>query len=284
MPGLAIRAMTPADLDTAIGWAAAEGWSPGAGDATAFRTADPEGFLIGTLDGEPVACMSVVNYGDRFAFLGLYICRPEFRGSGYGWALWQAGIAHAGQRTIGLDGVVAQQANYAKSGFALAHRTIRYGGVVATMETTNPHMVELRGDRPRGFAGAIVYYDRAFFPGPRDAFVRAWISPPHRRTVAWVEDNTIRGYGCIRACGDLYKIGPLFAETEEIADRLFDTLASRLGDATIYLDVPEPNSAAGALAKRHGLAPIFETARMYRGEAPALPLDRIFGVTTLELG
>ncbi len=28
----------------------------------------------------------------------------------------------------------------------------------------------------------------------------------------------------------------------------------------------------------------FETARMYTGPAPALPLRRIFGVTTFELG
>jgi hypothetical protein len=35
---------------------------------------------------------------------------------------------------------------------------------------------------------------------------------------------------------------------------------------------------------RHGLAPVFETARMYRGPAPALPLDRTFAITTLELG
>jgi hypothetical protein len=236
------------------------------------------------LEGEPVACISVVNYGERFAFLGLYICRPEFRGRGNGWALWQAGITHAGERTIGLDGVIAQQANYAKSGFAFAYRTVRYGGVVATMETADTRIVELRPDRPRGLAGSVVAYDRAFFPGPRETFLRAWLMPPHRRTVVWVEENAIRGYGCIRACRQSHKIGPLFAETEQIADRLFDALTSRLGDATIYLDVPEPNDAAASLAKRHGLAPVFETARMYRGPAPSLPLGRIFGVTTLELG
>jgi hypothetical protein len=32
------------------------------------------------------------------------------------------------------------------------------------------------------------------------------------------------------------------------------------------------------------MTPMFETARMYRGRAPDLPLDRIFGITTFELG
>jgi hypothetical protein len=42
--------------------------------------------------------------------------------------------------------------------------------------------------------------------------------------------------------------------------------------------------AARALFERYGLKPVFETARMYRGPVPVLPLDRIYGITTFELG
>ena len=52
----------------------------------------------------------------------------------------------------------------------------------------------------------------------------------------------------------------------------------------MFLDVPEPNQSALGLAARYGLAPAFETARMYRGAAPALPLDLIYGITSFELG
>ena len=34
---------------------------------------------MGWLGDEPVACISVVAYGDAYGFLGFYICRPEFR-------------------------------------------------------------------------------------------------------------------------------------------------------------------------------------------------------------
>jgi len=30
--------------------------------------------------------------------------------------------------------------------------------------------------------------------------------------------------------------------------------------------------------------PVFETARMYTGAIPELPMDRLFGVTSFELG
>jgi len=52
----------------------------------------------------------------------------------------------------------------------------------------------------------------------------------------------------------------------------------------IYLDIPAPNSAAVDLVKRHKMIATFETARMYTGKSPSLPLHRLFGVTTFELG
>ena len=56
----------------------------------------------------------------------------------------------------------------------------------------------------------------------------------------------------------------------------------RAGD--VFLDVPVPNAAAVHLARSLDLSPVFETARMYKGPAPALRLDRLYGITTFELG
>ena len=44
------------------------------------------------------------------------------------------------------------------------------------------------------------------------------------------------------------------------------------------------NAAAVDLAKRHNMTAIFETARMYAGKSPDLPVHRLFGVTSFELG
>ena len=38
-------------------------------------------------------------------------------------------MARLDHRVVGLDGVIAQQENYKQSGFVLAHRNIRFGGV-----------------------------------------------------------------------------------------------------------------------------------------------------------
>ncbi len=225
-----------------------------------------------------------MRYGQSFGFIGFYICRPEFRGKGHGMEVWNAGMERLSGRTIGLDGVVAQQANYAKSGFVLAHRNIRFGGLATASETSDPRLVEVGFTRPVGLAGAIIGYDRDFFPATRERFMRAWLSPAGRRTLAFIENNQLLGYGCVRPCQTGARVGPLFADTPAIAERIFGALTSRLRGMPIFLDVPEPNSEAVTLAKRHGLEPVFETARMYSGDTPALPLDRMYGITTLELG
>src|ERR687885_129921 len=117
MNDLRIRTMRSDEISVAIDWAAAEGWNPGLADAACFATVDPEGFLIGEVDGAPAATVSCVNYSTSFAFLGFYIVRKDMRGRGHGLRIWKAAIAHAGPRVIGLDGVVSQQQNYRKSGF-----------------------------------------------------------------------------------------------------------------------------------------------------------------------
>src|SRR4051794_19080751 len=174
MKGLRIRPMRPDEISIAVEWAAAEGWNPGFEDGACFAAADPEGFLIGELDGAPAATVSCVNYGASFAFLGFYIVREDLRGRGYGLRIRNAAIAHAGPRVIGLDGVVAQQQNYRRSGFEFAYANVRYGGTVTAPDASQTGVVALT-EVP---LAAVEAYDANVFPAPRLAFLRAWIASP----------------------------------------------------------------------------------------------------------
>ena len=128
MDTLVVRRMTEDELGLALDWAAEEGWNPGVFDSVSFIAADADGFFLGECGGEPIGCVSAVRYGERFGFLGLYIVKPQHRGKGFGLKLWRAAMEHFGDRNLGLDGVVAQQQRYTKSGFKLAWRNIRYQG------------------------------------------------------------------------------------------------------------------------------------------------------------
>ena len=275
-----IRRMRREELDWALQRAAAEGWNPGRFDADAFWAADPGGYWVGLLEDEPVACLSVVRYGDRFGFVGLYIVAESLRHHGYGLALWRQALAECGGRVLGLDAVVEQQATYARDGFVFAHRNLRYGGTAPT-----DRRAEETDEAGPGDFEAIVAYDRSFFPAERTSFLARWLDPTRHRVRVARTGGGVTGYGVIRPCGAGYKVGPLFADDPATAERLFTGLCAGLpAGETVYLDPPADNREAVAMAERFGMAPVFETGRMYRGTAPQLPLGRIYGITTFELG
>ena len=185
-------------------------------------------------------------------------------------------------RTIGLDGVVEEQDNYAKSGFKLVHQNMRYCGL---SDVTMPmdQRISIIG---KGILPSIIEYDRNSFPAERSAFLERWLEPmnPMRRGVYLVEHGAVRGYGVIRAARDGYRIGPLTAETPEGADLLFRALAGSAKGQMINIDLPLPNEHAVELAERYDLSPVFATARMYKGQDPNLPLDKIYSFASFELG
>ncbi len=281
------RVMSRCELDQVVGWARDEGWNPGLHDATPFHATDPEGFLVGVLDGEPIASISVVRYGPSFGFLGIYIVAPSHRGKGYGLRLWQAGMARLDGRLVGLDGVPDQQANYERSGFRTAYRTARYGGPAPAAEPAS---------RAAGSAGfelvdarsvpfdRLAAFDAGRFPGPRGAFLSAWLALPESRALVAVQDGGIVGFGVRRRAVEGHRIGPLFADARPIAEALFAALAAEVPGAPVFADVPQSNEGAGSMFENLGFTPAFEAARIYTGAPPLLDATRIYAVTTLELG
>jgi hypothetical protein len=127
-------------------------------------------------------------------------------------------------------------------------------------------------------------YDATVFPAPRSSFLRAWIGSPGHVGRAIVRDGGLTGWGVIRPCRKGHKIGPLVADDRATAELILSALLAGIGGGEIFLDVPAINRDAIALAQGLGLAPVFETARMYTGAIPPLRLERVFGVTTFELG
>ncbi|MEM8796736.1 MAG: GNAT family N-acetyltransferase [Pseudomonadota bacterium] len=277
-----IRNATMDEFKVAVDWAAAEGWNPGLEDLEAFFAADQNGFLMGFEGDEPISSISVVRYGEGYGFLGFYIVREDKRGTGAGMAIWEKGLDYLKGRTVGLDGVVAQQENYRKSGFVYADWNSRYSGQpdVSSVDTSAVNQVTTSD------IAELVEWERRFFPADRTAFLSRWLAPDvaTRHSLIVRENDAILGYGTIRQCRSGYKIGPLFAENSGIADTLFCALAKRAEGEKVILDIPNANAEGVAVAKRYQLEPSFETARMYLGKAPETDVQKTFGVTTFELG
>lgn len=275
-----IRHMQADEVKIAIDWAALEGWNPGIHDAETFYVADPNGFFIGEINNQPVAVGSAVVYDQHFAFCGLYIVKPGFRGQGYGLELTRARLQYTKPRNVGIDGVVENISIYQRIGYRLAYHNARYQGVAVNFASDTQTIVPLS----QISFPELEAYDRQCFPAKRSAFISAWISQTDSLSLAYVQNGQLLGYGVRRRCIAGHKIGPLFADNLTIAEQLFLALQRDILGDTIFLDIAEINPAAQKLVHEHNMQQVFSTGRMYLQGMPELDYAKIFGITTFELG
>jgi GNAT superfamily N-acetyltransferase len=278
-----IRTMSFHDVQTTLELAAKEGWNPGRHDAVIFHATDPNGFFGGFLEDRLVSCISAIRYGEHLGMIGLYIVEPEARGKGYGYQLWQAGMAHLSGRIIGGDGVVAMQKSYQKEGAEIAWRNARYEGNVAFGEVNAPPGVNIVDAKLLPFAD-IADYDAKFFPASRDAFLSLWISHAAHISRIAIRDDQIVGFAVARPSHHGFRVGPFYASDSGIARALLAEISREIPLGPLVIDIPEPNTAAVQLAQSCGMIPSFFTARMYIGDVTHPEFSHFYGITTYELG
>ncbi len=275
-----IRNISREELDIAVNWAASEGWNPGIHDTECFYQTDPAGYFMAFIDDEPAGSVSAVKYGNEFSFIGFFIVKPEYRGRRIGLDLGNRAMTYTGNIPIGIDGVENKVKNYKTYGFKLAWNNARYEGKASGYAAPSA-VFPIQAITEKEF----FEFDRKFFPGPRETFLKMWISRPGTIGLGIKSGDKLSGYGVIRPCREGWKIGPLFAETPEAADTLFTALQGAIPPGDLfYLDIPVINESAKALVGKYNMKCVFKTARMYKNGVPELPLENIYGITTYELG
>lgn len=232
------------------------------------------------MDDRIVATISAVRCSPQVTFLGFYLVTPEFRGEGFGKRLWDEVLGRVSNSTLTGDAVPEQLANYEGDGFEVAYRNARF-----TLDVAKPTETG-KGLTPAGEVDfdQLVAFDAAHCFGPRPRFLREWITGTGRESlVAMGGDGKIRGFAASRKTSRGHRIGPVFCDGRECAEDLILTLAGMAG-GDISVDIPLPNGDAESMCLDLGMERSFETARIRRGDLPELPLNRIWGVTSLELG
>jgi ribosomal-protein-alanine N-acetyltransferase len=299
--GLQIRPLCRPDIKVVTAWARAEGFAPGLGDVAIYRHTDRQGLWLGWLDEEPVGCIAGVRYNAEYGFIGLFLVTPEQRGKGYGVVLWRHALEHLSDLPcIGLEAAPERIAAYAGWGFEPASATTRWQ-LIQAGETEAALADGLRSSRSApGSAGlalvagaaipaeAVQRYDAAREPSPRPHFLADWLGHPAGSVQALIDGNGhCHGFGRIRPCllrqGEGWRIGPLLADSADLARLLLQGLIAR-HRGVVLIDVPDANAPAAPLLGELGFQPLSRTQRMYRGPRPVVPLGEVFGLACLELG
>lgn len=271
-------------LKTLVVWAEKEGWNPGINDADIFWKTDPDGFYGFYHEGNLIAGGSIVSYDGLFGFMGFFIVKPEFRSYGIGRKLWYRRrdtlISRLNEgATIGMDGVIDMQPFYNKGGFEIQFRDERHEktGEKFDVEKNISAIEENDFD-------SVLQYDEKCFGFPRHQFLKPWLTQPEIKTFKYSENEKLKGFAVVRRAKKGFKVSPLFADNPEIAEELYKACLNSVIGEPLYLDIPVVNKDAVALIKKYKTTYVFECARMYRGKPPVIALDKVFGITTFELG
>lgn len=269
---------------TLVKWAAEEGWNPGRYDADVFWAADHDGYYGYILEGKLIAGGAVVSYDGLFGFMGLFIVRPDYRGIGLGHKLWyqRRDILLSRLRpgaSIGMDGVVDMQPFYSKGGFAIAFRDERYA-IMGALYEMDQHI------RPIGDEDVqrVLVYDEQCFGFARPRFMIPWLGQQGIRAFQYILDGLLKGFVVMRKAQTGYKICPLFADDPAVAEALLRACLNEAGEETVYIDIPVINTDAVDLMGKYNGTYVFECGRMYYGDPPPIPIRKIFGITSFELG
>lgn len=281
---LSFKPLTFEAFKTLVHWAALEGWNPGLQDAEIFWATDPNGFY-GYFDNETlIGGGSVVSYDGQFGFMGFFIVHPDYRAKGIGRELWQQRRDTLLSRlqpeaAIGMDGVLAMQPFYQKGGFKIAYRDERYEKE-GTKYPNNPAVQTIT----ESDFEAISTLDTECFGVSRTAFLSLWLTATNAKAFKYANNGNLLGFAVLRQCQKGYKIGPLFAENTIVAEALYEHCLSEAIGEPVYLDIPVNNKAAVALVTKYNADYVFECARMYHGQPPKIAMEKIFGITSFELG
>ena len=282
--GMDFVKLNKTQFETVVKWAEKEGWNPGINDAEVFWQMDPDGYYGVLKDGEIIASGSIVSYNGEFGFMGFFIVKPEYRSKGLGRKLWNKRkellISRLKENApIGMDGVVDMQPFYNKGGFVLSHRDVRMEGT-SKMYPVSEHVSKVQDSDIE----EILNYDKECFGYERKTFITNWIAQSNAKTFVYRKGEALQGFAVIRKAVSGYKIGPLFADNIDIAEELFKACSAMADGDLIYLDIPLINKSASELANKFSLKECFECGRMYFGPIPEIPMEKVFGVTTFELG
>lgn len=281
-----IRSMSREELDQLVSWAQAEGWEPGFHDAKYYWELDPEGYLAIEEDDRFVGGGAIIRHSESFGFMGLFIVNQPHRGKGLGTKLWQTRrdtlLARMNEgATIGLDGVYEMVPFYEKGGFKqfTYHRRFRLDAPFPDVQCS-----EAICDLKEINFESVKRYDRQCFPASRDSFLQDWIHQPSAIPLGYTKDDELAGFGVMRPCDSGWRIGPLFADSLDVADALFQAFQLEQQGKPIFIDIPDNNPQGQQLRQRYELEEVFGCVRMYYGPPPSIDYDRIFGVTSFEVG
>jgi GNAT superfamily N-acetyltransferase len=257
------RLMTTEDIPQAMSLKDAAGWNQTAADWQRFLSASPEGCFAAEDEDRLVGTSTTIVYEGRFAWIGMVIVDPQYRGQGIGTALLERAIQYLDSRCVPcmkLDATPLGKPLYEKLGFVSEYEIERW------MLKRTPGQNAASEDRARTEAsGDVLQLDREIFGADRNRLLMSLAAAAPEFVLVAREVAGIAGYAFGRRGSRADHLGPWMARSEDVAATLLDEFLRRSRRELVFVDCMRRNPWAVPLVQARGFEFSRPLARMFRG-------------------
>jgi len=277
---LVLRGLTPEDLPGADKLRAAAGWNQTLQDWERLLSLDAEGCFVAEDQGEIVGSATTTPYGNELAWIGMLLVDPSRRSQGIGRKLFMHCLDYLQKRKmrcIKLDATPAGQVLYEKVGFQVEWSLMRWDRPAGGTIMDNPSPCELSIHRLKTSDwDEVVRLDREVFGVDRRLLLAQLGEDSSHFLVCRGPDETLEGFGLLRAGINAHYMGPLVVRTERAGFRILQQLLVEGSSHRLCWDIPEACSEVRSWAEKQGFTPQRSLIRMFSGNnaSPGLPLKQ----------
>lgn len=173
-----------------------EEWVNTKGEDYFYFMANPKGFWCYELGDQIIGVFTAYPLGPDYGFLGDFLVQPEFRGKGYGKALWKVGVEHLGSRNIGAGAVKEMVPTYESWGYKPYHKVFFHRFIADIGE--DKACFENIKDVHEIDNQLVLDYDIHIFGYDRSEVLKNIFSAKEPTTLVHHKDGKIQGYGIIK--------------------------------------------------------------------------------------
>jgi GNAT superfamily N-acetyltransferase len=263
-----LRTMSEQDIPAGMQLKEIAGWNQTANDWKCFLKASPAGCFVAEVDGTVRGTAATISYERRFAWVGMVLVDPEFRGQGIGTRLLEKTITYLDATkipAIKLDATPQGRPIYEKLGFTpeyeIARLILKRPPKIPDAQTVS-ESVSVNSNQLQ----AIVAADEEIFGASRSDLLRSLHQNAPDLTVAEWRNGNLQGYAFGRHGSFADQLGPWVAMDSQAACRLLETFLHRCSGETLVVDCLQANQMAGELVHAHGFSYSRPLIRMYRGK------------------
>jgi predicted GNAT family acetyltransferase len=262
-----LNTLTIPDIPQVLELSGAEGWNQ-TGKDWKLMIENPGNICLALKkDGKIVATATAMNYENQVAWIGMVLVEKSHRGKGYSKLLLAEILNRLKScKTVKLDATPAGQPVYQKFGFQNER-------IINRMVLESPSM-DLpdfeNGNLPTRIHSAeipeIIKYDAEVFGARRNLLVKYLIHESPENSWMLTQQSQLKGIALGRKGSRFFQVGPVSADSEEVAKMLIIQALKKFPLQLLIIDVLEDKTQLITWLNKFGFKKQRQFVRMFLGE------------------